>query len=465
MADLDFDTQEQQLLQQAARIKALRAMGAPADPGVEDGFTSAVTGAKFMGQRIKQSPLAAALPLLSGWTADRQEGEMNQKRKDLSAAEQQNLLDWINKRPQGTPGSPMVPGQMPMNSETGEALAGPPTGAAAEVAAREPSTQDFLSHAAAGMRGGNPLVAPYSKAVIEDQLLKAPERAQALKLAMAKEAATSREAQLKRENDLRVAEIRAKGSAAGMNLQPAYNEHGQLTGGVDSKSGRVFAVDPESGQLVLAGGAAGAGPAGGGGAGAGGGTTGGAIGGPTKASSPQQQLIEKELKAKIEDANDVLNMTKDVRKYLSDPEGTTHGIPGAIMEGGRQVFGRKPTTSDMNAQQLDTIAGQLASKYPRGPGTITDQERKLFVEYMGNVNNRLLHPTVRLKNLDQIEDLMRNSVKNAQAARAGGDVAPQPAAGGAARGAAPVQISGDEEYDKLPKGTRFIGPNGKTYIK
>lgn len=427
----DFATQEQQLLQAAARIKALRGTQAQTVGGPDAGWTSAVTGARMLGIQPKQNLLGAALPAISQGLANADESSMNQQRTALSAAEQQNLADWIGKAPQDTPYS-----ATPLPGHTGGA--GGDLVQANVTPAHEASDQDMTNYYAQGMKGSNPLVTDLAKKGLNEQMFEIPKEDRALKVTMAKLQAASQEKALDRRNKLDAASIKAKAEGA-MNLEGTYDEHGVLTGALDRKGSGVYVMGPD-GQLVRSTGVAGAG-----------GAT-----GPQKAPSPAQQKADADLRTKVEESNDALGMIAQAREKI---KGATpnYGAGDTVMEGLRRVGGRPASPGDAASQALDTLAGQLASKYPRGPGSITDKERELFVQYMGDVNNRTIDPNIRLDKLQLVENMLRNSVANAQGARTGGGVTPK--AGGF------VTITGDADFDKLAPGTRFIGPDGNKYVK
>ena len=205
---LDFDAQEQAMLQQAARIKALRGMDLSTTPTQQPGFTSAVTGAKFLAPQIKTPLLSALTPILQDTRAAYDENALTKQRSALNSAEQQNLMDWISKTPQGTPYS-----ATPLAGHTG-GVGGDLV--QANVTPEAPaSSQALLNHYAAGMKGNNPMVRDFATKGIATELFEAPKEARALKLAIMKMQAEAQEKALGRQNTLDAATIRANAPGKG----------------------------------------------------------------------------------------------------------------------------------------------------------------------------------------------------------------------------------------------------------
>src|SRR5678815_5407627 len=90
---LDFAAQEQQMLQQAARIKALR--GAKLDTEIDQpqSYRSAVTGATMLAPTIKKPLLSSLTPLLQDFTANQMESELSRNRSQLNTAQQADLAN------------------------------------------------------------------------------------------------------------------------------------------------------------------------------------------------------------------------------------------------------------------------------------------------------------------------------------------------------------------------------------
>lgn len=409
---LDFDAQEQALLQQQARIKAMRtAAGVPvADPGTAPGWNSAVTGTHIGGQVLK-TPMAALLsPIGNQIGADIGESRLNRATSELNTAKQADAERRVGALPAA------------------------------------PSVQDLQSLSA------NPLTRAVSAKAVEDRLVALPTRESAERVALAKAVRDAEEKAKDRANSLEAARIRAAGG--GPKLTMIQDDHGNVTGGYDPKTNTTHALGTLPGGMgaidtslppVKASDVAGAQV--------------GNNGQPVVSQpvvgkkSAQVQKDEAALRTKVEEGNDVLGLIAQAKTALGN---TSYGVRDSLKEGITGFMGQTPDAKVMNAQQLDTIAGNLASKYPRGPGSITDKERDLFVQYMGNVNNRLLSPETRMRNLDLVEKMIRDSVGNAQGAASGGTLRPP--------GNIP-KIASDADFDALPPGARFIDPEGNPRTK
>lgn len=439
----DYDAQEQQLAQQAARIKALRATGAsmPTPDNSEVGGWSLSTGQRMPGRVLKTPTSALLNPILANVGADIGEYRSNQARSDMNKAQDaqaDTIFNSIKSRPAGEAtygageeGPTMTPG----------------------TPAYEPSNDDLL--AASKKMSMLPKYREVGQKFMLNQLTEVPKEERKLAEARVLKQAELASKQRDRENALEVARIR---SAQSGKLTMVQNDHGDVTGGYDGKSNQFVplgkvppgSMDTSAAPLhesVVPGAAATAtAPA-------------AAPGVGVAKKSPKVLADESALKTKIEETNDALGMIGQARPLLKN---TSYGYADALKEGITGIAGQPQEGKAINAAALDTLSGQLASKYPRGPGSITDTERKLFVQYMGNVNNRLLDPVIRLQNLDKVEALLRESAKNAQSAQAGGGVNPPAAPAGAT-----VRLTSDNDpaYTRLKSGDRFIDPEGNQRVK
>ena len=99
---LDFDTQAQQLIQQQARIKALRGIAAaPVEaPAMSPGWSSAVTGTHIGGQTLKTPTAALLQPIAAQLGADYQQDRTNAAQTDLNTRERDDLADILKNVPQ-----------------------------------------------------------------------------------------------------------------------------------------------------------------------------------------------------------------------------------------------------------------------------------------------------------------------------------------------------------------------------
>lgn len=95
----DYEGQADLIAQQAAKIKALRAMQPIETPGQQPGFRSAVTGAEMIGPYVKRPLLGSLAPALADYTATQQEGQMNAAKSALTKTQYDNAAKWITAKP------------------------------------------------------------------------------------------------------------------------------------------------------------------------------------------------------------------------------------------------------------------------------------------------------------------------------------------------------------------------------
>jgi len=209
-SSLDFDAQEQQMLQAAARIKALRGMKLDTEINQPEGFKSAVTGASFLAPTVKKPLLSSLTPLVQDTVAGVQEKQLDQQRSTLSRQEQQAMQDWIKQTPQAT-----------QQLEVG--AVGP------ELETKQPTREALLSHAMAG--AANPAARPLSQAMLQDIMVHGPTREQQLRLELMKERNLHLEKALDRKAQIEAAEIRARGGG---------NKPGLDSGMVDNKGAKAL---------------------------------------------------------------------------------------------------------------------------------------------------------------------------------------------------------------------------------
>jgi hypothetical protein len=398
---LDFDAQEQAMLQMAARIKALRDMKTDVKVTQPEGFKSAVTGGSILAPYVRQPKLSLFSPAIQDYTGNRMEEELNQRRSALTEAEHGGLEKSLANFPQ---------------PHTEERIQAGPAGALGEPAevTVEPTDRERLTHAMGLYR--NPQGRPLGQAIMADIAIKGPEREHALRLERMKEEALARQKVLDRKAQIEAAMIRAGGGNSG-NFEFNFDDHGMLSTIGDKKTGRIYDRNwKQVGGPPAEGGA----PAQGGPPVARAAPAAPAAAAPALAPAPPGKKAgpvlkaEGELQKKIRESNDIISMANQAYPLLA--KNPTYGVWGSLKEGATRAAGAKPTESQEAAQQLENLAGQLASKFDRGPGTITDTERKLFVKYMGDIANRSLDPGTRKKALDNLVELVRNSVINAQQA-------------------------------------------------
>jgi hypothetical protein len=198
---LDFDAQEQQMLQAAARIKALRGMKLDTTIDQPEGFKSAVTGANFVAPTVKKPILSSLTPLVQDTVAGVQEKQLDQQRSTLSRQEQQAMQDWIKQTPQATQEKQLEVGAV---------------GPELETVTKPPTREALLSHAMAG--AANPAARPLSQAMLQDIMVHGPTREQQTKIELMKERQQALQKSLDRQTQLEAARIKSQG---GGNYKPS----------------------------------------------------------------------------------------------------------------------------------------------------------------------------------------------------------------------------------------------------
>jgi hypothetical protein len=466
---LEFDAQDLQLQQQLARVKALRAVGSqtPEVNNGEVGGWSLSTGQRMPGRVLKTPAASLINPILGTIGADIGDARSVGMKNSISKNQQDEMVAALAATPQSTEA-------IPSRELMGPTPNGGPLMSQA-VAAQDPTRNDILAHGARLAR--NPLTRATAQKYIDDQLIGAPSREATQRLELTKAALTSRDKALDRDNRLEAARIRAQASG-GAKLTMIQDDAGNVTGGYDPKTNRTFPLGQLPGgtaSLDTQGPAVRESDVGGANANTGtpvqAGTTAAPAAGTAAPangvvgkSSTTQQTIQKDYQTKVAEANDAIGLIQKARGNLKN---TSYGWMDSLGEGITRVAGLPTSEKGMNATQLDIIAGQLASKYPRGPGTITDTERELFEKYMGAVGNRFIDPAIREKNLILVEDMLRKGVENAAKANAGGGLlsesAPAAAPAATAPGAAP-QDKSVKDFGGGVKGT-YSAKYGHYYAK
>lgn len=211
---LDYDAQELALKQAEARIAALRGMKAPQLPGQTTGFQSAVTGTQVAGPVPKMkfgSYLGQAAPLLADYTAGRMQDEVLQRRTQLDAQQEADILRTIGEQPKGLGPTPALDAQGNPTSQMLPPV--PPTLEAnlkwGQKLSRFPKTRSL---------GGD---------YMKDQLIEEGKREQARQLEMYKLLYGSQEKKLDRANTLEAARIRAAPKGASV-VRPVNLGGGQM---------------------------------------------------------------------------------------------------------------------------------------------------------------------------------------------------------------------------------------------
>jgi hypothetical protein len=188
---LDFDAQEQEMVQAAARIKALRAMKG-IEPEQAEGFKSAVTGATILAPRVKKPLLSSLTPLIADYTGDQMEKELNKQRSSVNTADANNFASLMRSYPAShvEPMAPDAPrlseGVDPVSMQKSiDLMTDPAQRADAQQALDnhkagyqqlvQPGRQDYLDWVAKTQKGG-PLTKSLGAKKAEDILLNEDER-------------------------------------------------------------------------------------------------------------------------------------------------------------------------------------------------------------------------------------------------------------------------------------------------
>lgn len=140
------------------------------------------------------------------------------------------------------------------------------------------------------------------------------------------------------------------------------------------------------------------------------------------------------------------------REILESGKPTQSTVGTAIDAGGR-LFGMTPDGAP-EADQLRVLGGALIAKMPRMEGPQSNLDVQNYREMAGQVGDSTLPIERRLAALAEVERLYAKYA-NQPAQQSG-------ASGSWSDGAA---ISTDEEYDALPSGATFVGPDGVTRRK
>lgn len=131
----------------------------------------------------------------------------------------------------------------------------------------------------------------------------------------------------------------------------------------------------------------------------------------------------------------------------------TQSAIGTVADAGGRIFGMTPEGAP-EAEQLRVLGGSLISKMPRMEGPQSNFDVQNYREMAGQVGDSTLPIERRLAALAEVERLY--------AKYANQPAQPSGASGSWEDGAT---ISTDEEYDALPSGATFVGPDGVTRRK
>jgi hypothetical protein len=157
-------------------------------------------------------------------------------------------------------------------------------------------------------------------------------------------------------------------------------------------------------------------------------------------------------------SSNVNEVISDIRSTMA---GATLPTTGAIGAGLSSIGGTAAGDVRANVDTLKAAASfsalqamRDASKTGAALGAVSDTEIRLLSAELANLEQSQSQEQF-LRNLDRFERVY-NEIVNGPA----GAEAAQPSAGGG-----PVQVTSDADYDALPSGTEFVGPDGKTRRK
>lgn len=146
------------------------------------------------------------------------------------------------------------------------------------------------------------------------------------------------------------------------------------------------------------------------------------------------------------------------------------GIVQGNLPAGTPIIGGGQVGADLGAK-IEQLQGQVfleAFESLKGGGAITEIEGQKAERAKARLNRAQSPEAYRIA-LSELREVIELGIERAQkrAETAKGNM---PGGTGAASAAAPqagapVQITSDEEYDALPSGTEFVGPDGKTRRK
>jgi hypothetical protein len=151
--------------------------------------------------------------------------------------------------------------------------------------------------------------------------------------------------------------------------------------------------------------------------------------------------------AKVGDAKEVLNLLDEASGLL--PQATSSGI-GTAVDAGLRYFGKSTASADA-AARLKVIGGLLTSKMPKMSGPQSDKDVAQYKEMAGQLGD----PTIPVSQKISAAQTVRE-INERYAHLNPGSSSPPTAA---------PRVKTQAEVDRLPKGTTFIGPDGKTYRK
>jgi hypothetical protein len=184
----------------------------------------------------------------------------------------------------------------------------------------------------------------------------------------------------------------------------------------------------------------------------------------------ETQKVRLETKTALDAATEGLALIDQARTALKS---VTGGMVQKGLDIATNATGVATENSKLNAK-LKVLAGALTSKVDKQPGATSDADLKMYKEMAADVGNEGLPAESRLAALQTAEEIQRRMVERTKARIDELGPVPAPAPARAQQPAprqaqrqqsAPVMTRTEAEYNALPSGTAYIGPDGKTRMK
>jgi len=171
--------------------------------------------------------------------------------------------------------------------------------------------------------------------------------------------------------------------------------------------------------------------------------------------TPAQERAEADKIKGSRQAEQMMSAIDQARDLLG--AGPTASGIGAGADAVGRFFGRT-TDSGKTAAQLETLSGWMVANVPRMEGPQSNFDIQNYQIMAAKVGDRSVPVAERTAALETLESLHRKY------ADINGTPLPPPKPRAGKPSAVP-RISGDAEYNALPSGAEFIGPDGKTRRK
>jgi hypothetical protein len=180
------------------------------------------------------------------------------------------------------------------------------------------------------------------------------------------------------------------------------------------------------------------------------------------------QKVRFETKAALDAATEGLALIDQAKATLKSVKG---GMAQRGIDLATNATGVATENSKLNAK-LKVLAGALTSKVDKQPGATSDADLKMYKEMAADVGNENLPAESRLAALQTAEEIQRRMVERTKSridelgpVPAPARTQPQPARQPQRAQSAPVMTRTEAEYNALPSGTAYTGPDGKTRMK